>query len=295
EYPPYSTTTPVHNAAKTHTVKVGGLDGTTPILKYYPEYVAYAEVGDVVLFDFLANNHTLTESTFDAPCVPKHGGIDSGFRPNMENIPGKEIFHVTVTDDKPRWFYCAQPGNGNPHCQAGMVFAINAPKTGDKTLEAFKKLAAAVPIAGPPPTPTYGTPSPTGGAAATHTVKVGGLDGATPILRYNPEYVVHAEVGDFVLFDFLANNHTLTESTFDAPCVPKHGGIDSGFRPNMENISGKIIFPVTVTDDKPRWFYCAQPGNGNPHCQAGMVFAINPPASGNTLEAFKEKAAGVPV
>jgi len=294
-YLPPSTTVPVGYAAKTQTVKVGGLDGTTPILKYNPEYVADVKVGDVVLFDILANNHTVTESTFDAPCVPKSGGIDSGFRPNKDNTPGKETFPVTVTDDKPRWFYCAQPGNGKPHCQAGMVFAINAPKTGDKTLEAFKKLAAAVPVS-PPSSTTGGYPSPTGGAAATQTVKVGGLDGTTPILKYNPEYVADVKVGDVVLFDILANNHTVTESTFDAPCVPKSGGIDSGFRPNKDNTPGKETFPVTVTDDKPRWFYCAQPGNGKPHCQAGMVFAINAPKTGDkTLEAFKKLAAAVPV
>ena len=295
-YLPPSTTAPVGYAARTQTVKVGGLDGTTPILKYNPEYVADVKPGDVVLFDILANNHTVTESTFDAPCVPKAGGVDSGFRPNKDNIPGKMTFPVTVTDDKPRWFYCAQPGNGKPHCQAGMVFAINAPKTGDKTLEAFKKLAAAVPVPGAPSSATSGYPTPTGGAAATYTVKVGGLDGTTPILKYNPEYVADVKPGNVVLFDILANNHTVTESTFDAPCVPKAGGVDSGFRPNKDNIPGKMTFPVTVTDDKPRWFYCAQPGNGKPHCQAGMVFAINAPKTGDkTLEAFKKLAAAVPV
>ncbi|RPB06162.1 hypothetical protein L873DRAFT_1824844 [Choiromyces venosus 120613-1] len=306
DYLPPSTATPVDKPAQTHTVKVGGLNGTTPILKYNPEYVADVKAGDVVLFDFLANNHTVTESTFDAPCVPKAGGIDSSFRPNKENTPGKVTFPVTVTDDKPRWFYCAQPGGGKPHCQAGMVFAINAPKTGDKTLEAFKKLAAAVPVPGAPSTTTTGTsnttsapsttttgtPNTTGAPAATHTVKVGGLNGTTPILRYNPEYVADVKAGDVVLFDFLANNHTVTESTFDAPCVPKAGGIDSSFRPNKENTPGKVTFPVTVTDDKPRWFYCAQPGGGKPHCQAGMVFAINAPKIDSSFRPNKENTPG---
>lgn len=297
-YLPPSTTVPVGYAAKTQTVKVGGLDGTTPILKYNPEYVADVKVGDVVLFDILANNHTVTESTFDAPCVPKAGGIDSGFRPNKDNIPGKMTFPVTVTDDKPRWFYCAQPGNGKPHCQAGMVFAINAPKTGDKTLEAFKKLAAAVPVSGAPSPTTTGASATTGvptatGPAVTHSVKVGGLVDNVTVLKYNPEYV-KANVGDVIRFDILAANHTVTESSFDYPCVP-NGGIDSGFRPNKDNIPGAQLFTINVGDNKPKWFYCAQPGNGKPHCQAGMVFAINPPAYGNTLEAFKAKAAKVPV
>src|ERR1700738_2379908 len=35
-------------------------------------------------------------------------------------------------------------------------------------------------------------------------------------------------------------------------------------------------------------FYCAQKG----HCKSGMVFAINPPATGNTYSAFKNLAMG---
>lgn len=67
---------------KTHYVAVGGLDNAGgAILKYSPESVS-GEIGDVVQFLFLANNHTATQADFDNPCFPKAGGFNTGFRPN---------------------------------------------------------------------------------------------------------------------------------------------------------------------------------------------------------------------
>jgi len=49
-------------------------------------------------------------------------------------------------------------------------------------------------------------------------------------------------------------------------------------------------YQVTVTGTAPMWFYCAQTG----HCKSGMVFAINPPTSGDkTFQAYKNIAMGV--
>lgn len=102
----------------------------------------------------------------------------------------------------------------------------------------------------------------------THYVIVGGED----VLRYDPAFV-RADPGDTVRFHFLARNHTLTESTFDTPCIAKPDGIDSDFQPNPNNdIVNPPTFEVEVKDTKPKWFYCRQ---GN-HCTQGMVFAINP-------------------
>lgn len=81
-----TTTADSYNAVKTHHVTVGGKESYSglPILRYNPE-VVFADPGDVVLFDFLANNHTVTESTFDSPCQKKSFGdvFASGFRPNF--------------------------------------------------------------------------------------------------------------------------------------------------------------------------------------------------------------------
>jgi hypothetical protein len=50
-------------------------------------------------------------------------------------------------------------------------------------------------------------------------------------------------------------------------------------------------FTIKVTNDKPVWLYCSQ-NQPKPHCAAGMVAVINPPAQGpNTLDAFKQLAA----
>lgn len=79
-------------------------------------------------------------------------------------------------------------------------------------------------------------------------------------------------------------NHTVTQSSFKDPCHPlSSGGFFSGFVPTMDSPSG-TTFTITVTDTKPIWFYCSQTKGA--HCQAGMVGAINAPATGNTLDAF---------
>jgi len=114
---PPGTQTSAPGSAKTHTVIVGGPNN---LLKYTPENVI-ANVGDVVYFDFRERNHTLTQSSFDNPCVFNTSGVRSGFRPNPDSTPGKETFTFNVTDEKPKWFYCAQ----GTHCKSGMVFAIN--------------------------------------------------------------------------------------------------------------------------------------------------------------------------
>lgn len=45
-------------------------------------------------------------------------------------------------------------------------------------------------------------------------------------------------------------------------------------------------FEITVNDTAPIWGYCMQVNPPTTHCQSGMVFGINPPASGNTFEKF---------
>ncbi|RPA86253.1 hypothetical protein BJ508DRAFT_411434 [Ascobolus immersus RN42] len=117
----------------------------------------------------------------------------------------------------------------------------------------------------------------------THTVLVGGED----LLRYDPAFV-RALPGDIIRFEFLAKNHTLTQSSFDNPCTALDApdAIKSGFRPNPNNECGKEVLEITVKDEKPMWFYC---GQGN-HCSVGMVFAVNPEKEGKTYSAFLNKA-----
>jgi len=121
-------------------------------------------------------------------------------------------------------------------------------------------------------------------AQQTFTVIVGGNN----TLTFNPTSV-NASVGDTVAFQFQSKNHTVTQSTFAAPCAnmtTPTAGIDSGF---MSVAAGAQSFPqwsFTMTNaSAPLWFYCRQTG----HCQQGMVFAVNPTPT-KSFDAFQAAA-----
>lgn len=100
----------------------------------------------------------------------------------------------------------------------------------DATAIASTASASDVPSAAPAtPTQPAGVAVPAGGAA-THTVTVGGPQG----LAFSPAQT-KAAVGDTVIFTFLSQNHTVTQSAFDKPCVALAGGMDSGFQANINN------------------------------------------------------------
>jgi len=105
--------------------------------------------------------------------------------------------------------------------------------------------------------------------------------GANGAFSFNPTTVTAAAL-DTVSFQF-QGPHSSTQSTFGSPCSPMSGGFDSGI------MSPGGTFVVTVNDTTtPIWVYCQVPG----HCQSGMVFAVNAPASGNTYAAFVDAAEG---
>jgi hypothetical protein len=80
-------------------------------------------------------------------------------------------------------------------------------------------------------------------APITHHVNV---SNDTAGLLYDPPYIVSqpqslyidrcadtplfqsAAIGDTVSFKFHPKNHTVTQSSFDAPCTPLYGGTDTG-------------------------------------------------------------------
>ncbi|KAJ1331700.1 plastocyanin [Microdochium nivale] len=247
-------------------------------LKFEPEEIA-AKIGDTVTYKFFARNHAVAQSSFEHPCQIQEHAIFSGFTPNLsQDVAAPTDFTITVTDTKPLWFYCPQQ-NGN-HCQSGMVHAINAPAQGN-TLQAYKDKA----VSAPPSTPAVGT-LPSGGLRKLH-VDVG-FDGK---LVFNPSNVTEL-VGTVVEFNYNPKNHSIVQSSFDKPCQPLDGGFAAPFFPTEEKESG-VTFEVTVKDDKPVWFYCAQ--TASTHCQAGMVGSVNAPVEGaNTFDAFKHLAAGAP-
>jgi len=139
---------------------------------------------------------------------------------------------------------------------------------------------AALPTATPPQKPTS-TVTLTG---VTHSV-VAGRGG----LRFDPENVV-AQVGDVIEWHMTPKNHSIVQSSFAAPCVPRDAtSFFSGFFPVTEGQSAEV-FQVVVETSEPIWYYCAQ---GN-HCASGMVGVVNQNFDGpNTLAKFRENAAKV--
>jgi plastocyanin len=130
--------TPVAEAGAMHTVLVGA-NGT---LTYDPPQLA-ANVRDTIRFVFQAKNHTVTQSSFGAPCEKLQAstgqaGFDSGFVPGNTN--GSAFFDITVNDTSPIWVYCRQTG----HCGQGMVFAINSDESSQRNFAAFQDLAKTI-------------------------------------------------------------------------------------------------------------------------------------------------------
>ncbi|KAJ7758147.1 Cupredoxin [Mycena maculata] len=123
--------------AQNQTVVVGA-NGTTT---YSPSNIT-ANVGDVITFQFVAGNHTVTQSTFASPCaqmLTPTTGITSGFQPVTSGAAQVPSFSFTVNNaTTPLWFFCEHVG----HCAKGMVFSVNAPATG-KTFAAFQAAAIA--------------------------------------------------------------------------------------------------------------------------------------------------------
>lgn len=112
-----------------------------------------AAVGDIILFQFAAGNHTVTQAPFAKPCTQawldddKAPGLDTGFIPVTGTNGTTPIVQVRIDSDKPIWLFCQQA----KHCNTGMVMVVNPPADGSKTLEQFRASAATAPI------PGYGT------------------------------------------------------------------------------------------------------------------------------------------
>ncbi|MBE7180561.1 MAG: cupredoxin domain-containing protein [Terriglobus roseus] len=90
--------------------------------------------GDTISFK-IYSGHNVVQSAFSSPCSELSPGFASGaiYSGGSSN---PDFFVVTVNDTKPIWAYCAYPN----HCQGGMVFAANAPSSGN-TFDAYKSAA----------------------------------------------------------------------------------------------------------------------------------------------------------
>lgn len=116
-------------AQTTHVVKVGGNGSLTYTPNSYVRlslsiYTAFSFMvfsltgvanGDIVQFQFLDKNHTVTQSTFAAPCsniTDTSGavtGVDSGFQFVNASATQFPVWQITVNNaSAPLWFYCRQ-------------------------------------------------------------------------------------------------------------------------------------------------------------------------------------------
>jgi len=121
--------------------------------------------------------------------------------------------------------------------------------------------------------------------AAEHVVKVG----ANSELIFDPSEIDNAAVGDTIAFQFQGKNHSVTQSSFAAPCTPLAGGANSGFQPVANGSATLPQFSFNITNaTTPVWFFCAQTTPIS-HCGNGMVFALNPTAA-KTFTAFQAAA-----
>ncbi|KIE03974.1 extracellular serine-rich protein, partial [Metarhizium majus ARSEF 297] len=146
----------------THSV-VAGLGG----LRFDPENVV-AEIGDIVEWHFLPQNHSLAQSSFAEPCKPLADG--TGFFPGFEFATSqgqaRNVFRLQVKDKKTIWYYCPQQ-KGN-HCQQGMAGVINQNfDNPNLSLQKYKEAAALTGTSVIPPVKNVGkvipNPNPNGG------------------------------------------------------------------------------------------------------------------------------------
>ncbi|KAK7461685.1 hypothetical protein VKT23_008113 [Stygiomarasmius scandens] len=112
---------------------------------------------------------------------------------------------------------------------------------------------------------------------------------------FTPTSISGAVAGDTITFTFVSRNHTATTTTFENPCPPPAGGsgpggFDTGF---LNAVGGdQPVSVITLADSGTHFVSCRQAAGA--HCQAGMVFAINPTAD-QTLDEFTQNARTDPI
>ncbi|KAF7297074.1 hypothetical protein MIND_00940300 [Mycena indigotica] len=131
----------------THTVTVG-VEGS-----FFNPPTISASLGDIIYFIFGGDFHSVTQSSFDSPCIRLPGGFDSGFQGRGPTfIEPTPTWSITITNiSQPIWFFCAA-SVPTSHCESGMVGVINPPSIA--MYEQFVSVAKAV-TSTPKPTPTF--------------------------------------------------------------------------------------------------------------------------------------------
>ncbi|CAN8103346.1 unnamed protein product [Discula destructiva] len=170
------------SVASAQTVHVVTVASSNNSLIYTPNNVK-AAVGDMVQFQFVAGNHTVTQSTFDQPCRPidtvmtNVTGFHSGYMPAAASASTGMIptYTIMINNTRPVWAYCAQ----GRHCANGMVMVINEDTAANATrsLANFKKLASEQTSSSAPGSSTGGSTGDTNSGSSSGTGSTGGSTG----------------------------------------------------------------------------------------------------------------------
>ncbi|KAF7375814.1 hypothetical protein MSAN_00471300 [Mycena sanguinolenta] len=244
------------------------LVGPDDQLTFSPSNIT-ANVGDTVSFQFQSKNHSVTQSSFASPCTPLAGGIDSGFQFVAANATELSQFSITIENASTPFFFFSKQAD---ECQQGMVFSINANPDSAKSFAAFQAAAEA----------SAASSAPTSSGAELLV-----LVGPDDQLTFSPSNIT-ANIGDTVSFQFQSKNHSVTQSSFAAPCTALAGGIDSGFQFVAADATELPQFSITIGNASTPFFFFSKQAD---ECQQGMVFSINAnPDSAKSFAAFQANA-----
>ncbi|KAJ7025102.1 hypothetical protein C8F04DRAFT_142643 [Mycena alexandri] len=278
-------------ALSTHAAKILVQVGPGGQTIFSPSNVT-ASVGDVVSFQFLSKNHSVTQSSFASPCEPLAGGVDSGFQPVAVDATNLPEFSIAINNaSKPLFFFSAQTALVD-ECNLGMVFSINQDaNSATKSFTDFQANAKAdVPAAKATAVVSSSTVA-AAPAAVSSGAKILVQVGAGNGLTFSPSNI-SANTGDTVSFQFLNGNHSVTESSFASPCEPLAGGIDSGLQFVAANSTEIPEFSFTITNGLKQFFFFSKQTVPVNECNKGMVFSINqdPNSAVKSFAAFQANA-----
>lgn len=139
-----------------HTVTTG-LQGS-----FFDPATLSVQLNDTVIFVFSGAVHTVTQSTFENPCVALPGGFNSGGAGTNNTAIPPPTWTLQITNvSAPIWYFC-QVTRPQSHCAAGMVGVINTP-----SISMFQQFQAAAKAVSGTPAPVFTVALQGSGAFAT--------------------------------------------------------------------------------------------------------------------------------
>ncbi|KAF7344960.1 hypothetical protein MVEN_01658700 [Mycena venus] len=159
-------------AQTTHVVNVG-VEGS-----FYSPPTVSAGLNDTVMFVFGGDAHTVTQSSFESPCVRLDGGFDSGFNgrgPDFSQPPSVWTLRITNVSET-IWYFC-EASIPTSHCESGMVGAINPP-----SIPVYQQFVSAAKLVTSTPKRRQHPPVASGGSSNSHLSLIAGCATAGGII-----------------------------------------------------------------------------------------------------------------